>query len=512
MREKLSKAIHDSTSSVSDLFSSLASWIKTKPEVDYDNKAFLESTRSKWEDSSAKAISKFLTTRDTLLSQAEDMLVAAGLKEKNIHKSRLQRARDDIDRAFHKLGISLGWSEPTLLERFKGYSSSGHPLSDKLAGISSSLGSIPGRAAHDTQKVAEMGRDKILELRDDVSGKFEAMKDRIIEAKDTLASDTKQIKDTVMRKGREGVAGIDEMESKVEGVARDAMDSLKGGVSSVKSQVNRVLHNIRLVSRETADEAANKFFSAGKKVRERVGSEYEDLSDRMNLILEDQRNKINEALQTAYENLHAGDLSGMKMMKSAKTQMSKATGDIVHMPKSMSEYYDTLTERLHESLTGVQDATDQALLKLGIKEPSKLEEIRSIMGGAWRDFRTQLGFGPPTLKDRIIDTLGNQKDIVGGRVDKILKELHLKEKTVPEKISGKVDSMVGKVQSEISKTRRRNRLQMFYDYWLNLWLDVKDSVYHMFGFQSRVPKTIAEKIQGRSRSLFHNVLNAILPH
>lgn len=350
--EKLNHAVTDATGNLKDVMHAAGNWVKfgaeetaPPPSISVLNKA-----RSTWEDASAKALASFFRARDAATSATDQALIGAGLKEER--KSAIGRARDNMDAAFHRLGLALGWSEPTTLEKLRAYTPAGlRSSSQPTEGIASTLGSVPEKAA----------------------------------------------------------------------------DSLQYASHVTRAQLDRFLKDWGLRDKSTAEKAADQFHGTMRSFKQRIGIEDVNARDRFSTVMEEQNNRVMEALQTAFEALPPAVQDTPTALSDAAYAVSPG-----RLPDTLRHQYAIASAKLSDALETAQESTDRALKNIGWREKSTGEALRDNVTEAWHNLKVQIGLEKPGVYEQIQYAVGTKPGLAGG-YDRMLKRLHIRDKSGVEK-------------------------------------------------------------------------------
>ncbi len=546
--EKINFAFTDASDAVNDATTHAFGWIKAAiPEslggapaaAPPEPSTLLEKTRKRWDETTARTLASLFRARDTTAGYTDLALKKTGLREEQ--KTRLEKARANVDHAMHNLLESLGWHTPSTWERMRTYAAppvspsagsawdralktlhirdkttydkASETYSSAMHKLKVAVGAADPTANERLSMLLEDQRNRMnevlqsayesmptmpasgAEVTQQMRMQYAAAQSRLNDALERVRHDTDaSLKSLGLRdknaaeKLRDGMntAWHDFMVSSNADVharcffacafgsvrvlfvalcgaragdrARgplclclgphsltlrflvahhhllqvqvgvhepsrfESVQYATGSKPGLGGMLDRTLKTLHIRDKSAYDKATDSYSTAVHKLKLAVGVEDPTASEKLNTLLEDQRNRMNEVLQSAYESMPTMPASGAEVTQQMRTQ------------------YAAAQSRLNDALERVRHDTDASLKSLGLRDKNAAEKLRDGMNTAWHDFRAQLGLEhpSPTLTDRLGAHLPHMPEAPSANVlsdawDRTLKSLHLRDKSATEK-------------------------------------------------------------------------------
>lgn len=184
------------------------------------------------------------------------------------------------------------------------------------------------------------------------------------------------------------------------GGVQDAVDGVRDRAASVSDTVSdtydATLKRLGLRERTVAERALASYHSSWDTIRSKISTSEPSAAQKMAPWMEEQRNRLNEALQSAYEAVPPRGLSSST--GSGSSESEGGVLDSLGLGRAQTTLRHAL-DRAHED-------TDHALKELGLKDRGLYENMRDNATMAYHVLRVQLGLEEPTAMERMKATLG----------------------------------------------------------------------------------------------------------
>jgi hypothetical protein len=221
-----------------------------------------------------------------------------------------------------------------------------------------------------------------------------------------------------------------------------------GGMAPPGGMVDAALKRVGLREASLLDRAAGNYYGALHRFRAAVGAESPSAGERMGMLIEEQRNRVNEILQAALEERPASPTlaSAGRLPEAARARanalLEAARADADAVLKSLHLRDKSTGEALRENITsawhdfkviagaeqpgvleaasyalgtkgGLAGAWDRALKRAGLRPKSGVETAVEAYNAAAHRFQMALGREDPTLTERFGAALADARDKLG---------------------------------------------------------------------------------------------------
>jgi hypothetical protein len=215
----------------------------------------------------------------------------------------------------------------------------------------------------------------------------------------------------------------------------------------------------------TLDRAASAYSSVLHSIRSALGAEDTGAGDRFAVFAENQRNRVDEILQSFSE-----EMPTAAMLPSSMTSPFPDRETIARASARASALLDT-----------VKAETDAGLAALGpLRDKMTAESLREQFHAAWHDLKVSVGAESPSLLESLQYASGT-KGGVGGALDGILKAVGIRDKSPIESAAEFYATAVHKLRVSLGSESAYPSEKL-----RQTFADATDRVHELAGFVSSV--------------------------